>query len=70
MTPSSLGERSERIARSAGGGVFMMFTQSSGSDSPVNGGCPLKSSYKMAPSDQISVRGSTLLAERICSGDM
>jgi hypothetical protein len=52
------------------GAVFMMLTQSSGNDSPVNGGRPVKSSYKMAPSDQMSVRASTLLADRICSGDM
>lgn len=37
---------------------------------PLNGVSPVSSSYKMTPSDQTSVRASTLFAERTCSGDM
>jgi hypothetical protein len=37
---------------------------------PSNGVRPAKSSYKMTPSDQMSLRLSTFRDDRTCSGDM
>src|ERR1700677_3746041 len=37
---------------------------------PSNGVRPARSSYRMTPSDQMSVRKSTSRADRTCSGDM
>jgi hypothetical protein len=38
--------------------------------SSVNGVCPARSSNRMIPSDQMSVRASTVFDDWICSGDM
>ena len=52
------------------GGASSIERTSSAMESSRNGGRPAKSSNKITPSAQMSVRGSTSRAERICSGDM
>jgi hypothetical protein len=69
-TASSNPESSGRFVRSGGGGSTAIFTLMSGSVCPRNGASPVRSSYKMTPSDQMSVRRSTPRVARICSGDM
>src|SRR5882672_8143853 len=44
--------------------------KSASGESALNGGSRVKSSYKIEPKDQISVRVSTDLGRRICSGDL
>ena len=68
-TPSG---RSGRALRTGTGSVCRMSPNTSPVDSlPCpNGSAPVSSSYKMTPSAQTSLRGSTDLDSLICSGDM
>ena len=61
---------SGRKARSGVASTVITFENTSPKVSPPNGGEPAISSCKIVPSAQISVRASTLRADRICSGDM
>ncbi len=48
----------------------MIIAQTIGSVSASNGDLPVKSSYRITPSDQRSVRPSTFFDDIICSGDI
>jgi hypothetical protein len=47
-----------------------MRAMSSGIVVALNGGPPTRSSWRIVPSAQMSVRATTLREERICTGDM
>ena len=58
------------MARIGGTGSVVTLTTSSVIVSAWNAGRPVISSNRIIPSAQRSVRASTSLGERICSGDM
>src|SRR5689334_17268905 len=70
MARSSGTGTSGRYVEIGGGPCVAMFTHSSGRLAPRKGAVPAKSSYKITPIAQISVRSSTSRDEFICSGDM
>ena len=60
----------DRHSRALCGSSAAMAESSPPVVSAENGNAPVRSSYRMTPSAQTSVRTSTFLALRICSGDM
>jgi len=66
---SSSGGTSGRAARRLGGSSTQIATAAA-VVLPSKGVLPVSSSKRITPSAQMSVRASTCLAERICSGDM
>src|SRR5258708_40375712 len=70
MTDSIPAGASGRKLRSGCVGWVAILMQTSGNDSPLSGTLPAMSSYKITPSDQISVRESTSRDDGMCSGDM
>ena len=69
-TASSSGGASGRAARSVSGASARIDAMTTGPLEPSCGVRPVTSSNKTTPSAQTSLRGSTLVAERTCSGDM
>ena len=61
---------SGRSSRTGTGASAMMLARSPATVSARNGGRAVSTSCRQTPSDQMSVRKSTRLALRICSGDM
>ena len=61
---------SGRCARRLAGGSAAIAERMAPAVSPAKGTCAVRSSWRMTPSAQISVRASTFFALRICSGDM
>lgn len=70
ITASSSTETSGFLARSDGISAVRIAANTPPMFSPSKGGSPEISSYKITPSDQMSERVSTDLADRTCSGDM
>jgi hypothetical protein len=70
MMASNAGGRSGRNSEGGSGGSAETAAQISVRLLPRKGVLPVSIRYRIAPSAQMSVRASTLRAERICSGDM
>jgi hypothetical protein len=70
MTPSSAVGVSGRMLRSGAGGSFKMRAHSAVIVSQSKAGAPVRSSWRIAPIDQMSVRSSTSVEDASCSGDM
>ena len=70
MSHSSASGRSGRRARGEGAASWLALRPISSAVGASNGSLHVSSSYRTTPMDQMSVRSSTSLEERICSGDM